>query len=252
MENKALAGSVFGIGGAALLVFLIVMGTMALRKSRKNKLEEEALAEDLPWPAAAGLGHGAGSLDESEKLPVESRMGDIKRSSSPYVGAGPGMNSSAHGHGYDAEAGAGSRMSSYTHGPGGAPGGQGVPYGGYNAMGAVQSSEYPNYVPAAPMSTESHYAQPQQWAGQGQASQVYLLQNHDGAYTPQSPPGLYGGGADTQSMRSSQYVPQHGGPSPLANPYDTNPYEGSGSRTPGPDSQPAYHPNRVRIIPFIL
>jgi hypothetical protein len=140
---------------------------MALRKSRKNRLEDEALSEQLPWPAA----------DDEEKLRGETPAGVTR---TPSMGG-----TSADGHATDAS---GPSMQMY-----GAP----AAYGGYGGYGGPQAgyapSAYPEYAPSTPAPQDGHYAQPQQW-GAAQYNQA----PYGGQMHPQS---MY----EPQQNRASQY-----------------------------------------------
>jgi hypothetical protein len=92
LQNKPLAGSVIGIGSAIALVLLVVLLTTGFRKARRNKLEREALTEQLPWP-------GAVDDDDNDSAPSEGKhapMDNYQPARGPVMyPAGPGYGAPA-------------------------------------------------------------------------------------------------------------------------------------------------------------
>jgi hypothetical protein len=169
MQNKALAGSVFGIGGCILLVILISLGTMALRRSRKNKLEEDALVDAGPsivWPGVGGV---------EEKLPGEERLSTVDKTPRP----GSVAVSSAH-YGFEGT-NAGYSPSLVTPPYNGTPGPSFNDEHGYGAA----ASQYPTLVAGG---SDGHpqalIAAPQQWTSPHHAPGFTEYSDH-------APPGLY-------------------------------------------------------------
>jgi len=107
LQNKPLAGAVFGLAGLAALVLIFVLATWAMRRRRRGRLMDEAISFE---PTTQ---HGY--ADDMERLTEKASLGDGQ--------------SAGYSAGYGAGAGAGAAGAQY--------------YGGHAGVGGGYNQQHP-------------------------------------------------------------------------------------------------------------
>ncbi|KAJ8086462.1 hypothetical protein PM082_005285 [Marasmius tenuissimus] len=202
LQNKPLSGFVFALCGVVGLVLIILITTFALRRSRRKKLEREAVSYDP----------GRGSYNDD----METRLVDEKG------GGGGDLLSPLARHG--------SQNSARTYGGPYVPNAQ----QGYYDQRIPAYGQYPNYAPRSPFEQQQQQMYPNYSATANYPGAPLPPRSPNPAYDPNagrvSPTELYR--SNTRSSNNSDSAAHV--PSPPLPPLPTSLLNGAAAKSPPP------------------